>query len=171
MFKGAIDWARLIFSKNQPSNGVFLPFSRMLSNEIVIKASAEHVWTLVTDFQSFPDWNPFIRRASGEIRVGARLEVFIQPSGSRGLTFKPKVLKVDANRELRWLGRTYIPWLFDGEHALKIEALSEKQVNFVQTEKFSGLFVPFARSLLRNTERGFEEMNKALKLRAEQTQG
>jgi len=83
------------------------------------------------------------------------------------MTFRPKVLKVDPNHELRWLGRLYLPWLFDGEHALIIEPSSEGSVKFIQREKFTGLLVPFTHSLLRDTQRGFEEMNKVLKQQAE----
>jgi hypothetical protein len=149
----------------------FLLFSRQLSREILINSSPENVWALITDFKSFPDWNPFIRAASGDIKVGARLKIFIQPSGSRGMTFKPVLLKVEPNRELRWLGRLFLPWLFDGEHALVLEPSDENHVRFTQREKFTGLLVPFARSLLSGTARGFEEMNHALKQRAEQSDG
>jgi hypothetical protein len=144
-----------------------LVFSKQLSSEILIDSSSKRLWELITDFEDFPRWNPFIRRATGEIKTGARLEVFIQPFGTRGMTFRPKVLKVDPNHELRWLGRLYLPWLFDGEHALIIEPSSEGSVKFIQREKFTGLLVPFTRSLLRDTQRGFEEMNKVLKQQAE----
>jgi len=143
-------------------------FSKQLSSEILIESSAKRVWELITDFEGFPRWNPFIRRATGEVKIGARLEVFIQPSGTRGMTFHPRVLTVDPNHELRWLGRLYLPWLFDGEHALIIEPFDENSVKFIQREMFTGLLVPFTRSLLRDTQRGFEEMNKALKQLAEQ---
>ena len=84
------------------------------------------------------------------------------------MTFKPVLLKAEPNRELRWLGRLYLPWLFDGEHAFIIEPSNGNYVKFVQQEKFTGLLVPFARSLLRDTLRGFKEMGEALKQRAEQ---
>jgi len=144
-----------------------LLFSKQLSSDILIESSAGRVWELITCFKEFPNWNPFMRRATGEIKAGARLEVFIQPSGTKGMTFRPIVLKVEANHELRWLGRLYLPWLFDGEHALFIEPIGENFVKFVQREKFTGLLVPFARNILRDTQRGFEEMNRALKQLAE----
>ena len=140
-----------------------------LRTEIEIQASAERVWQLLTDFPSFPQWNPFIRKATGNIRVGERLEVNIQPSGASGMTFRPTVLKVEPNRELRWLGHLLIPGLFDGEHSFTIEPLGEGRVRFTQREVFTGLLVPlFARGLDTDTRRGFEEMNQALKARAEQ---
>jgi hypothetical protein len=146
-----------------------LLISKQLSHEIIINSSPENVWALVTDFKSFPDWNPFIRAASGDIKVGARLKIYIQPPGSRGMTFKPVVQKVAPNHELRWLGRLFLPRLFDGEHALIIESSKENYIRFTQREKFTGLLVPFSRSLLSGTARGFEEMNRALKERAERS--
>ncbi len=139
-----------------------------LRTEIEINAPAERVWQVLTDFASFPAWNPFIRKATGEIRPGARLEVTIQPSGANGMTFRPTVLRAEPNRELRWLGRLLIPGLFDGEHIFTIEPVGENQVRFVQQEKFRGLLVPLmARSLDQDTRRGFQEMNQAIKERAE----
>ena len=85
------------------------------------------------------------------------------------MTFRPTVLKAEPNRELRWIGRLLIPGLFDGEHIFNIEPLGTNRVRFVQREIFTGLLVPlFAKGLDTDTQRGFEEMNQALKVRAEQ---
>jgi hypothetical protein len=139
-----------------------------LHSEIEIDAPAERVWHLLTDFASYPQWNPFIRSIRGQPIRGERLEVRIEPPGGRGMTFKPKVLNAEDNRELRWLGHLLVPGLSDGEHSFTIESLAKNRVRFVQREAFKGLLVPlFARSLETNTQRGFEEMNRALKERAE----
>jgi hypothetical protein len=140
-----------------------------LRSEIEIQASAELVWQLLTDFAGFPRWNPFIRRVSGRAVAGERLEVTIQPSGARGMTFRPTVLKAEPCRELRWAGHFGVPGLFDGEHIFTLEPRGTNRIQFVQREIFTGLLVPiFARGLDIDTQRGFEEMNVALKLRAEQ---
>jgi hypothetical protein len=140
-----------------------------LRSDIEIQASAELVWQLLTDFASFPRWNPFIRQARGNVLVGERLEVIIHPSGANGMTFRPTILKAEPNRELRWIGHLLVSGLFDGEHIFTIEPLGKNRVRFVQREIFTGLLVPlFARGLDTDTRRGFEEMNQALKVRAEQ---
>ena len=139
-----------------------------IRTEIDIEASAGRVWDSLTDFPAFPEWNPFIRRISGEPDVGTKLEVFMQSSGTRGMTFRPTVLKAVRNRELRWLGHLAVPGLFDGEHIFEIEELGEKRVRFVQRERFRGILVPLLRrSLDRDAKRGFEEMNQALRTRVE----
>ncbi len=140
-----------------------------LRTEIEIQAPAERVWQLLTDFDKFPEWNPFLRWARGRIAVGERLKIFMQPSGSSGITMKPKVIRVEPLRELRWLGHLFVPGLFDGEHAFIIDALGPGRVRFVQRETFTGILVPlFTHMLDTSTQRGFLKMNGALKFRAEQ---
>ena len=84
------------------------------------------------------------------------------------MTFKPRVTRVVPEREFRWLGRLLIPGLFDGEHVFEIKPLGENRSGLVQREKFRGLLVPLLwRSLNTSTRQGFNEMNAALKLKAE----
>ena len=140
-----------------------------LNNEVEINASAERVWHLLTDFAQFPQWNPFIQRVSGEPTTGARLDVTIQPSGTHATTIRPIVMKAEPNRELRWRGQWLTPGLLDDEHIFTIEPLETGRVRFTQREIFTGILSSFS-AHRRNTDtrRGFREMGKALKLRAEQ---
>ena len=143
--------------------------SHQIETEIEIDASPERIWEILSDFRTYPDWNPFIRFIRGTPEQGARLEVRIQPSGAKGMTFRPSILVADAGRELRWLGRLLLPGIFDGEHRFVIQPLGTDRVLFRQSEQFNGVLVPlFRRSLDRDAKRGFEEMNLALKARAEE---
>lgn len=135
---------------------------------IIVTASAERIWSVLTDFDAHPDWNPFVRSIEGRAQPGARLKVSIHPPGGKGMTFKPVVLKAEPNRELRWLGRFLFPGIFDGEHYFVIEPLDANQVKFIHGERFSGILVSLLKSSLDGrTRAGFEAMNLALKARAE----
>ncbi len=141
-----------------------------IHTEIEIDAPAETVWRVLTDFAAYNKWNPFVRRVEGEVSVGARLHVTIQPSGGKAMSFRPTVLVAEPNRELRWLGHFWLPGLFDGEHSFSIEPLDKGRVRFVQRERFGGLLVSLLSTMLdRDIRRGFEEMNRALRLRCEST--
>lgn len=145
--------------------------AKQLRTHIDINASPERVWRILTDFAAYPHWNPFIPRASGSARRGERLTIRLQPVGGRGMTFRPTVLEADPGKRLRWIGRVLVPGVFDGEHSFTIEPLGEGRVRVVQQEHFSGLLVPLlARSLDRRTLPAFEQMNQALKRRAEAEQ-
>ena len=139
-----------------------------LYTEIEIEAPAERVWNILTDFARFSEWNPFIRSIDGKPAIGSRLRVRIEPPGGRAMTFRPKLLRVEPQHELRWRGHLVLPGLFDGQHTFKIEPLGPNRVRFIQREKFSGLLTPlFANSLEHRTKSGFKRMNEALKARSE----
>jgi hypothetical protein len=142
--------------------------TKTLEAVIEMQATPERVWNVLTDFSAYPAWNPFIRRIAGEARAGARLEVFIQPAGGRGMTFRPTVLVAHPGRELRWRGRLLLPGLLDGEHVFEIVPGQDGRTRFVQREMFRGLLVPlFARTLERGTLMGFRAMNTELRARVE----
>jgi hypothetical protein len=141
-----------------------------LRTEVEVEAPAERVWQVLTDFQRYPEWNPQIIRIIGELRRGATLQ-FEGRTGEKGtMKFRPALLVVEPNCELRWLGRLWLPGLFDGEHRFQIDPLGEGRVRFRQSEQFRGLLVPLLWLLIgRSTEQGFRAMNAALKARAEAT--
>jgi len=141
---------------------------RRIESDIEIDASPKRVWALLTDFALMPDWNPFIRSISGNLAQGAQLSVLIAPPGKPGMRFKPTVLSVRPERELRWLGRVLISGLFDGEHYFLLEPIEEGRTRLTQGEKFSGLLVGLLSGTLPATEAGFKAMNVALKRRVEQ---
>ena len=140
---------------------------RELRAEIAIAAPPERVWEVLTDFDAYPSWNPFIKSIAGRLVVGSELEVRIEPPGGRGMNFRPKVLKAEPQRRLTWLGRFLLPGLVDGEHSFEIEPSGDAGSRFVQRERFSGVLVPLLGATLRKTEEGFGAMNQALKERAE----
>jgi hypothetical protein len=39
---------------------------KILESEIVIQAAAERIWDILMDFESYPEWNPFIRNIAGK---------------------------------------------------------------------------------------------------------
>ena len=141
---------------------------RELTTEIDIKARASHVWEILTDFEKYPSWNPFIKKIVGEPKAGTRLEATMEPPGGKPMRFSPRVLVVRPGRELAWKGSLFISGIFDGEHHFIIEPISKSSVHFIQHERFSGVLVPFLWKMLdTKTRKGFAAMNKALKARAE----
>lgn len=135
-----------------------------LNTNIEIDAPANTVWEALIDFSRYSQWNPFIRSIRGEAKQGGQLEVFIQPPGGSGMTFRPVILEMQAGRELRWIGRLLLPGIFDGEHQFQLEPLGENRTRLIHRETFSGLLVPLLwGDLDTKTRQGFEEMNHALK--------
>lgn len=128
--------------------------------EADIDAPVEDIWEVLTDFESYPEWNPFIVSAEGEARVDAKLTNVMNNDGST-TTFNPTVLVANGH-ELRWIGRFGVPGLVDGEHYFLLEDIGDGRTRLVQGETFTGILVPFAGGAL-DVEDDFEAMNAALK--------
>jgi len=140
-------------------------------SEIQINASSSVVWDILTDFEKFGEWNPFIKEISGTLKEESELRIFIEPPNSKGMEFKPTLKKVETEKKIQWLGKIWIPKLFDGEHSWTINQIDDNIVLFIQKERFTGIFIPFFSKLLKNTKSGFEMMNQNLKQRAEEMMG
>jgi hypothetical protein len=137
-----------------------------IRTEIDINARPQRVWQVLTDFASYPDWNPFIRKIEGKAAEGEKLSINITTPSGANRNYSPKVTKVVAERELRWLGK--MPGLLSGEHIFLIEPAGDNSVHLVHREVFDGLLTSFfGSSLDDDVKKGFDEMNLALKKRAE----
>ncbi|MFD1294981.1 SRPBCC family protein [Lutibacter holmesii] len=137
--------------------------TKQIHTSITINASKEKIWKILTDFDNYSKWNPFIKSVTGEVKTGNKIKIELQ-----GMTFKPVVLTFTKNNELKWLGHFWFKGIFDGEHKFKLTDNGNGSTNFEQSERFSGVLVKlFSNKLDTNTKNGFEEMNKELKFQAE----
>ena len=126
-----------------------------LSTEVTIKADAEKIWKVFSDFASYPSWNPFIRSVSGNVQAGQKITVVLHQPGMNPMTIKPEVMTFQPNRELRWIGHLFFKGLFDGEHSFELIQNDDGTTTFL---------VPLFRKMLdHNTRNGFELMNGKLK--------
>ncbi|MEX2656036.1 MAG: SRPBCC domain-containing protein [Balneolales bacterium] len=143
---------------------------KSLKTEIIIETPADKIWSILVDFESYSEWNPFIKSFEGKIAKGEKFKVTLQLPNSKPMTFHPKCLVLEKNKEFRWLGHLLINGLFDGEHIFELEDLGNGQTKFIQRENFRGVLVPLLwKKINSSTRSGFIEMNKQLKIRAEQT--
>ncbi|MFK8102600.1 MAG: SRPBCC family protein [Saprospiraceae bacterium] len=139
-------------------------FQAKISTQIQIKASPGAVWDVLTNFQEYPNWNPFLTEVSGTLAKGESLKI-----NAGGMRFKPKILRLETSRELQWLGHLFFTGLFDGTHHFLLNENSDGSTQFIHCENFSGILIPLFRGkLLRDTKNNFEKMNRALKNLVEQ---
>lgn len=142
--------------------------TRTIRSAIEIRAPIDVVWRTLTDFRSYPEWNPLVRQLRGKPREGGRITLRSQPPDGRSMVFRAKVLAWQPPHEMRWRATFISRRLFSGEHGFRLEELPGGRVRFVQDETARGLLVPlYARLRLPATRRGFEQLNEALRERAE----
>jgi hypothetical protein len=141
--------------------------SKRIKTQLQIDAPAQRVWRELTNFASFPTWNPFIRRAEGRLEPGRRLRIVLRLGPIR-LRFRPVVVVAETSRELRWRARIGPPGLLEVDRSFVLEPVGAG-VRFTQEEVCRGLLAPLATAFGGEARlyRGYDGLNRALRARSE----
>ena len=141
---------------------------REIRTDILIQASKKAIWSALTDFEHFPEWNPFITRIRGTATLGDTVRFHAHVNG-RLFKFAAKVRRCDEGKNLTWGApdNPLLAALFAGEHYFTIEELSPEQCRFIHGERFSGVVAHAMWSQIRLAKQAYLAMNEALKQRVE----
>lgn len=95
---------------------------RRVHTSILLPHPPEEVWRILSDFASYPHWNPLVLRTEGEPGPGARIRITISRPDKPGTVGSMNVRIVDweAPRALAWRG-TIWPF-FQGRHWFRLTA-------------------------------------------------
>ncbi|HXX37570.1 MAG TPA: SRPBCC domain-containing protein [bacterium] len=138
---------------------------REARSAIMISATADTVWALLTDLTHYTVWNPYISPAKGNIKEGAPLELTLH-NGDQTVIIAETVLSVKPDHELSWGG-----WMLD--HNLQrtltfsIDQVGPDQVWLDAHEVFQGILLPFVGNIPDDAQHGLDEMVRALRSAAE----
>jgi len=137
-------------------------FAMTCAVEVNIEASAEIVWTLLTDGKGFPRWNSTVTGIEGDIREGERLRLHV-PGTSR--TFTPRVSGVVPGRRMVW-SDGFAP-IFKGVRTFVLKPRDNASTDFVMEEQFSGVMFGLTKGMLPDFRPIFEAYANDLKREAE----
>ena len=139
--------------------------SRSFATATLIDAPREDVWSIVTDFESYPRWNPYLRSVRGEAKLGETLDVQLAPPGGDPDEVSARVFVFKPPRKLRWQSRLVMPGLRDVEYEVIVAPIGPRRAQVVQRMRYEGLLAPFIDAASIRT--GLESMASALERRAE----
>ncbi len=140
----------------------------LVLTSLAIDAPVERVWEILTDLDSYSEWNPVILQPRGELRPGGNIDFKIK-LGPLEAPIAARIVRADGT-ELRWEGprNSLQKPLGGGSHFFRLEAIDDNRTRLVHGEKFTGpLFSLPWRFLGPQVEKGYEVLNKRLKERAE----
>ncbi|MBL7767777.1 MAG: SRPBCC domain-containing protein [Flavipsychrobacter sp.] len=141
--------------------------NKEIKTEIIIHATREKIWQVLTDFEQYTQWNPFIVSIEGKPVKGTRLKNTLQ-NGDKQFQFKPVVTVAEPGKSFAWLGSLLVKGIFDGLHSFELEDVGNGQVKLIHAEQFSGLLSGFIlKKIGQDTRNNFVKMNTAIKKRAE----
>ena len=139
-----------------------------IKGSIDIDVPVGRAWQVITDFKSYPEWNPWITRMEGDSKVGSRVGVTVKAPGRKDTNFTSEVLKIETNREILMRGKVMKGMLGD-DHLFKFEPIDENRTRFFQSVVFKGALTPFMGGVIRDQQKGLDLMNKAMKESCEGT--
>lgn len=133
-----------------------------------IGASDERVWAVLTDFDSYPDWNPSLPSIKGELREGSTVSLTLGMPGRPNPKVKATLQEVTPNRRLTWHGNAGADRIFAGDREFAIEPLAGDRVRVTHGEHISGLLAPLFELLMGDAvQRSHDQFNESLRRRAE----
>lgn len=137
---------------------------REVCAETEISASQSQAWQVLTAFEDYAQWNPFITQIIGWPSAQSDIGVTIRAPFIKQMQFILRVDSVKPESEMIWLGETLMPKVLDGRHYFRLNKTGEGEIRFSQGEIFSGVLLYFVWPVLSVlTRKNFNDMNAGFK--------
>ena len=143
---------------------------REIRTEIEIAAPSTKVWSILTDFDKWKEWNPIVKQASGVASLGSKLSVTMRgKDGKDGPKYMPIVTILQEPKSFRWRGKMMSEFLFTNDKVFELEETGSG-TRLIHKELFSGMLVPlFWSKFDKHVPSMLKSMNGALKIKAEKS--
>lgn len=145
---------------------------RAISSEIEIDAPIALVWSILHDLESYPEWNPFTIEVKSTLALDSPVEMQVKLR-------PPKVMRqveyvsayVDGER-VCWGANVGPRWFIRADRCQVLTDLGDDRTRYFTTDVFHGLGVSLMFAVVgRHVQRGFDDVARALKARAEGLSG
>ncbi|MEQ8677060.1 MAG: SRPBCC domain-containing protein [Aggregatilineales bacterium] len=130
---------------------------------IDIDAPRATVWQHLTDFSSYPQWNPFIVRAEGELKQG---NVIRFRASAMPITISALIASLIPEEEFIWEARFPLPGM-NPRYIRQLQSLDDGRTRFINREEFTGFLVPLMTPILNSQAGIYQKTCEALKARVE----
>ncbi len=132
-----------------------------------VQASADRVWDVLTRLDLYPEWNPQIPLASGEMRVGSKINLRLCMPGRPAMDVSATIEEFEFNQLVTWRGHVVAPWFFEGYRRFAIASIDGTRVRVTHVEDIHGLLGPlFSLAMGGPCESSHHALNEAIRVRA-----
>lgn len=135
---------------------------------VIIDAPVSRVWSILTDLEHYPDWNPLTVKAESSLIVGDAIDLYIARGGKLNKTrFVLEVLETE--KEIAWrLPKLLHPTLFRAYRTQSLQVLDERHCTYRTCDTFEGWMAGIIyKSQHEWVRKKFGQLSAALKARAE----
>jgi hypothetical protein len=133
-----------------------------VQTQITINTTAEKAWKVLTDFEKYPEWHPYISKIEGNLKKKSKIKVTYKKNNHEEGVFSAYIVENEANKNLSWGGS--LGFIFRAKHYYMIEPVGNDSIRFTQGEYWKGIFGGmYGKKIYKDTTRKFELMNRKLK--------
>ncbi len=118
--------------------------SRTYRDAVVVSAPRAVIWDMLTNFERYEEWNPYLTRGSGMAIVGSNVELVFRTDPGDAETKVATILIMHPQRKLEWRTRVIAPGILDREQIFRVLPLDSGRWRVVQEVRFEGLLALFA---------------------------
>lgn len=136
--------------------------NKSVHDELLIKASPEEVWSVLTNTNEYPEWNPVMELLSGEVKTGEKVIYKFTQAPGKSYEIAANIAVVAPNKTLNQKGGIPLILSFDHKYTLHAE---EDQTRLIIHEDYKGIGVNFWNP--KPVEKAYQQLNKAIKQRVE----
>jgi hypothetical protein len=143
---------------------------RAISSEIDIDAPRDLVWSILRDFDAYPEWNPFTVSVRTTLALGSPVDMQVRLRPPKAMHQVEYVSEVVEGERVCWGGNVGPRWLITADRCQVLTDLGGGRTRYFTTDVFRGIGVGLMFLVVgRHVQRGFDEVGRALKARAETT--
>ena len=133
-----------------------------------IEAPRELVWKVLSDFSTYPQWNPFTPNIGGELAVGRPVVLDVRFAGKKPKKQTEWVNQVVPGERICWGIRYGSRKLLAANRLQELTELGPERTRYFTVDRFSGLLVPVVFALYgRLIQVGFDGVATGLKRHCE----
>ena len=142
---------------------------RAISSEIEIDAPVDLVWSILRDFGAYPTWNPFTVSVETTLELGAPVDMQVRLRPPKTMHQVEYVSGYVDGERVCWGGHVGPRWFIDADRCQVLTDLGGGRTRYFTTDVFRGIGVGLMFLVVgRHVQRGFDDVARALKARAEE---
>ena len=140
---------------------------RKIYTDIIIDATPEQVWSVLTDTQSYKNWAAFLVDIQGEINDGEKITAAFQTNPKKDkLTTIEHTISVTEGKEFFWSEKG--PGGIKDNHHFKVEPSDNGKTKFIQSDEImKGVTWLMGGNLSKMYADGYQAFNRKLKAEVE----
>lgn len=144
---------------------------RTIYTDIIINATPEQVWSVLTDTKSYKDWATFLIDIQGEIKDSSLITAVFQLDPSKDKkNIIDHTISVQEGVEFFWAEKG--PGGIRDNHHFKVEAADNGTTRFIQSDEImKGVTWLIGGNLSKTYADGYQAFNRALKAEVERRYG